>query len=129
MSNVDALGMHCSALESVSDKTFTTALASWQKRNLPYVNAALSYVADIEDYMLARQGEEARQKFHDDRKAGLVKATHTTEAVWFPTREIDKKSCLNMARHAADGSMDLDQNTEFFPTLQAMKAELESASR
>lgn len=129
MANVDALGTHCSTLEGESDKPFTSALESWKRRNSPYVDAALKYMGEIEDHMAANQGEEARKKFRDDRKADFTQATHTTEAVSFRDGKIDSESCLNMANHAADGSMDLDKNKEFFPMLQEIKTDMDGSSR
>jgi hypothetical protein len=41
------------------------ALASRQKRNVPYVNAALSYMSQIEEMIEAKQGAVARQEFRD----------------------------------------------------------------
>lgn len=123
MFNVDALGNHCSKLGSPSDGQFLDAFKAWQDRNAPYVNTALEYMVDMEDFIAAEQGEEARRKFHADRKAEFVASTHKTELVWFPDGMIDEASCMRVANHMADGSMDLDRNAEFFPILQALKAE------
>jgi len=123
MVNVDALGDHCSKLASPMSGQFLGALKAWQERNAPYVNAALEYMADIEDYIKATQGEAVRKQFRADRKAEFVASAQKAELVWFPDRKLNEVSCLRMARHAEDGSMDLDQNAEFFPILQAMKAE------
>lgn len=51
MTAVDALGTHCSALGCPSDSHFLVTLTAWQERNSPYVNVALEYMADIEDFI------------------------------------------------------------------------------
>jgi hypothetical protein len=123
MVNVDALGDHCSKLDSPSDGQFLDTLKAWQGRNTPYVNAALEYMADIEDFISAEQGEAARKKFRAGRKAEFVAAARKSEAIWFPDGQIDEASCRHMAAFVANGSLDLDRNAEFFPILQALKAE------
>ena len=127
MTHVDALGKHCSALGGKSDSQFLDALTSWQKRNAPYLNAALEYMADIEDTIRASQGEAARQTFRDERKAEFVESTRKTEAVWFPDGKVDEPSCQHLATFVADGSLDLDKNRDFFPTLQEIKSTMPEA--
>lgn len=122
MTQVDVLGKHCSTLGSKSDHRFREVLASWQKRNSPYVNAALEYMADIEDSIKASQGEAARQDFRNQRKAEFVESTHNSEAVWFPDGKVDEQSCQHMTSFVADGSLDVDKNKEFFPILQEMRS-------
>ena len=87
------------------------------------MNAALEYMADIEDFISAQQGEAARKAFRAARKAEFVASTRKTEAVWFPDGLVDEASCRHMATFVANGSLDVDQNTEFFPILQTLKAE------
>jgi hypothetical protein len=99
------------------------ALKAWQGRNVPYVNAALEYVADMEDFISETQGEPARESFRADRKAEFVASTRKSEAVWFPDGKVDEARCRRLASFVANGSLDLDQNVEFFPILQALKAE------
>lgn len=123
--NVDALGDDCSRLGSSSDGQILSALKTWQDRNATYVNAALEYMMDIEDFISAEQGEEAQRNFHAERKAEFVASTRKIEAVWFPGGKIDEASCMHMANRTADGSMDLDRNAEFFPILQMLKAEVD----
>lgn len=123
MTQIDALGDHCAQLGSPSDGEFMQILKAWQGRNMPYVNAALEYMADIEDFISATQGETARQEFHAARKAEFVASTRKSEAVWFPDGQIDEASCRHMAAFVANGSLDLDQHAEFFPILQELKAE------
>lgn len=123
MFNVDALGNHCSKLGSPSDGQFLDASKAWQDRNATYVNAALEYMMDMEDFIATQQGEEARRKFHAESKAEFVASTHKIELVWFPGGRINEATCMRVANHMADGSMDLDRNAEFFPILQALKAE------
>lgn len=123
---VDALGNHCSKLGSPSDVQFADALKAWQGRNAPYVNAALEYMADIEDFVQAKQGEAARAGFRDNRNAEFAASTRKAEAVWFPDHSVDEASCRRMANRYADGSLDLDRSSEFFPILQTLKAEAET---
>lgn len=123
MVNVDALGNRCSKLGSPSDGQFLDAFKAWQDRNVPYVNAALEYIVDMEDFIAAQQGEAVRRKFHAERKAEFIESTHKIERVWFPNGIIDEASCMRAANHMADGSMDLDRNAEFLPVLQALKVE------
>lgn len=123
---VDALGDHCSGLGSPSDEQFLAALKAWQGRNAPYVNAALEYMADIEDFIKATQGEPARKQFRADRKTEFVASARKAEVVWFPKGRFDEASCQHMANQVASGVMDLDQNAEFFPILQTMKSEVDS---
>lgn len=123
MTHVDALGDHCATLGSNADGDFMQVLKAWQGRNVPYVNAALDYMADIEDYISAVQGEAARASFRADRKAEFVASTRKSEAVWFPERKVDEASCRRLASFVANGSLDVDQNAEFFPILQTLRAE------
>lgn len=125
MAHVDALRDHCAKLGTPSDNEFMHVLNAWQDRNTPYVNAALEYMADIEDFISVTQGEAARQEFRAARKAEFVASTRKTEVVWFPDGLIDEASCRHMAAFVANGSLDLDQNAEFFPVLQTLKAESE----
>lgn len=129
MASVDALGTHCSTLEKESGKPFSNALESWKSRNAKYVDAALKYMVEREDDIAANQGEKTRQKFHDDRRAEFITATHAVEAVWFPDGKIDGASCRAVASHAADGSMDLHRNAEFFPVLQEIRADRDGPAR
>lgn len=129
MTYADALGTHCSKLEGEAGPKSVAALSSWRQRNLPYLDAALSYVVTIEDRVLAQQGEEARRRFREERKAEFLKATHKTEAVWFPDRLIDDTSCLKLASHVDDGSLDFAKHEEFFPSLQELKAEIDRRAR
>lgn len=128
MAHVDALGDHCAKLGSPSDDEFMHVLKAWQDRNAPYVNAALEYMADIEDFISATQGEAARSEFRAERKAEFVASTRKTEAVWFPDGRIDEASCQRTAALVANGSLDLDQNIELFPVLQTLKAESDQKS-
>lgn len=121
MTHVDALGKHCATLGSPSDKRFREVLTSWQKRNAPYVNAALAYMSDIEDRIKAGQGEAARQDFRNQRKTEFVESTHKSETVWFPDGKVDEQSYQHLADFVADGSLDVDKNKEFFPVLQEAK--------
>ncbi|MEO8811011.1 MAG: hypothetical protein ABI386_12280 [Rhodanobacter sp.] len=123
MVQIDALGDHCAKLGGPSDAEFMHVLKAWQHRNAPYVNAALEYMADIEDFIAARRGEAAQKEFRAARKAEFVASTRKTEAVWFPEGMTDEASCRHMAAFVSNGSLDLDQNTEFFPILQTLKAE------
>jgi len=123
MAQIDALGDHCAKLGGPPDDEFMHVLKEWQDRNTPYVNAALEYMADIEDFISAKQGEAARKAFRAARKAEFVASTRKTEAVWFPDGLVDEASCRHMATFVANGSLDVDQNTEFFPILQTLKAE------
>lgn len=123
---VDALGDHCSKLGSPSDAQFADVFKTWRDRNAPYVNAALEYMADIEDFIQAEKGEAARATFRADRKAEFVESTRTAEAVWFPDTHVDETSCTRMAAHYADGSLDLEKSSEFLPILQTLKAETDA---
>lgn len=123
MAEINALGDHCAKMGRPSDDEFVHVLKAWQDRNTPYVNAALEYMADIEDFISAKQGEAVRREFRAARKDEFVASTRKTEAVWFPKGMIDEASCRHLATLVANGSLDLDQNTEFFPILQALKAE------
>jgi hypothetical protein len=125
MVHVDALGTHCSTIEGGAGKQSMDALASWQKRNVAYVDAALKYMAQIEDFISAKQGEVAREQFHADRKKEFVQSTRKAEAVWFPDGKIDNSSCLNLASHANDGSYDLDKDRKLFPSLQELKTAMD----
>jgi hypothetical protein len=121
MTNVDVLEKHCSALGSKSDGQFVKTLDGWEKRNNPYVNAAMEYMADIEDGIRSGKGEASRQDFRNARKAEFVNSTHKAEAVWFPDGKVDEQSCQHMASFIANGSLDLDKHKEFFPVLQDLK--------
>ncbi len=123
MTQVDALRDRCAKLGSPSDGEFRQALTDWQRRNAPYVNAALEYMAATEDFISAAQGETARKEFRAARAAEFAAATRKSEAVWFPDGRIDEASCRQMANFVANGSLDVNQNAEFFPILQTMKAE------
>lgn len=123
MTQVDALGGHCAKLGGPSDDEFMHVLKAWQHRNAPYVNAALEYMADIEDFITAQQGESAQKEFRAARKAEFATSTRKTEAVWFPDGRVDEASCRHMAAFVANGSLDVDQDSEFFPILQTLKAE------
>lgn len=123
MTHIDALGDHCARLGSPSDGEFMQVLSAWQRRNTPYVNAALEYMADIEDFISSTRGEPARRDFRAARKAEFVDSTRKSEAVWFPDGHIDEASCRHLAAFVASGSLDVDQNAEFFPILQQLKAE------
>ena len=123
MTQIDALGDHCAKLGGPPDNEFMHVLKGWQDRNAPYVNAALEYMADVEDFISAKQGDAARKAFRAARKAEFVASTRKTEAVWFSDGLVNEASCRYMAAFVANGSLDLDQNTEFFPILQTLKAE------
>ena len=94
------------------------ALLTWHAENMPYVDAALSYMVAIEDHILAQHGEKARLRFRSDRKDEFLQAAHRAEAAWFPDRAVDDDSCLRLAAHVATGSLDLERHEEFYPTLQ-----------
>ena len=123
MTQVDALGQHCARLGEPARLEFAPVLEAWQHRNAPYVNAALEYLADIEDYISATRGEAARKEFRAARSAEFAGATRESEAVWFPDGRIDEESCRRLANQMASGSLDLDRNAEFFPILQGLSAE------
>ncbi|MEP7185353.1 MAG: hypothetical protein ABI767_05880 [Rhodanobacter sp.] len=121
MTNVDVLEKHCSALGSKSDGRFVEVLDGWEKRNNLYVNAALEYMADIEDGIRSSKGEASRQNFRNARKAEFVNSTHDAEVVWFPDGKVDEQSCQHMASFVANGSLDLDKHKQFFPVLQDLQ--------
>lgn len=123
MLHVDALYSHCAKLGSRSDAQFLDAFHGWQDRNMPYVKAAIEYMADIEDLVLATQGEAAQKRFRAERVADSVASGHKAEATWFPDGRVDEASCRRMAALTANGSLDLDQSVEFFPILRTLKAE------
>jgi hypothetical protein len=123
MTHVDALGTHCAKLGGAAGADSMRALEAWQDRNMPYVNGALEYMADMEEFISAAQGEAARKSFRADRKAEFVASTRKSEAVWFPDGKVDETSCLHLASLVATGSLDLDQNADFFPVLETLKAE------
>ena len=125
MTQVDVLEKHCSALGSESDEHFLEALDGWEKRNNLYVNAALEYMADIENRIRSSEGEASRQNFRNARKAEFVNSTHKAEFVWFPDGKVDEQSCQHMASFVANGSLDLDKHKEFFPVLQDLEIRME----
>lgn len=125
MLHVDALYSHCAKLGSRSDAQFLDAFHGWQDRNMPYVKAAIEYMSDIEDLVLATHGEAARRKFRADRVADSVASAHKAEATWFPDGRVGEASCARMAALTANGALDVDKSVEFFPTLVALKAEAE----
>lgn len=123
MSHVDTIGSHCSKLPGKTAATSADALAAWQQRNSPYVNAALKYMARIEDMLGATHGEAARQQFRDDRKREFVSATHQAQSVWFPDAMVTDAGCLKLAAALDSGELDLRRQAEFFPILQQLKSE------
>lgn len=128
MAQVDALGQHCAKLDEPSEHEFAPVLEAWQHRNARYVNAALEYMLDIEDYIFATRGEAAQKEFRVARAAEFAAATRKSEAVWFPDGRVDEASCRLLASQVASGSLDLDRHTEFFPILQGLSAEADRKS-
>ena len=124
MTVVDALGTHCSKLQGEAGKQSMDALLWWQRRNMLYVDAAFNYIADIEDHILAQQGESARQQFRSDRKAEFSGSARQAQAAWFPDGAIDGNSCLRFATHVANGSLDLERHKEFYPILRKVSADM-----
>lgn len=124
MTIVDALGTHCSKLQGEVGKQSMDALLVWQGRNMLYVDAAFNYMADIEDRILAQQGESARQRFRNDRKAEFSGSARDAQAAWFPDGAVDDSSCLKFATHVGNGSLDLRRHEEFYPLLQEVSEDM-----
>lgn len=122
---VDSLGTLCAKLDGPTGEDALHALSSWKKRDAPYVDASLTYIAQIEEQLLASQGEDARKQFRDQRKAEFANAAREAQVEWFPEGKATEHDCKNLATHAAQGDVDLDKHAEFFSTLQAIKADMD----
>lgn len=123
--NTHAIDDRCAALTGEAGRQSSSAMAAWRLKNQRYVDAAFAYLATIEAMLEVSQGQAARKAFRRDRQADFARAASSTESVWFPEEKVDPSSCLNLAGHLADGSLDFDQNAEFFPLLVQIKADME----
>jgi hypothetical protein len=125
MSSMDALKRHCPMLADDAGETSRRAGSSWQERNQPYVSAARAYLEKTDDLMALRMGPSSIEAYREARAVKFDKAAHELFNQWFPGKRIDDHACLVLARTAAGGSMDTEQNKEFFPTLQELKADMD----
>jgi hypothetical protein len=125
MVQVDSLGTHCAKLEGQPGKDALHALASWQARNMPYVDAALTYIVRIEELLRTSQGEAARKKFRDDRAGEFVTSTRRAQVEWLPEGKATERDCLGLAMHAARGDLDLDKHAEHFAILRTIKVDMD----
>jgi hypothetical protein len=125
MVQVDSLGTHCAKLEGQTGKDALHALTSWQERNMPYVDASLAYIARIGEFLLASHGEGAKKQFLDDRGDEFATAGRKAQVELLPEGRATERDCLKLTTHTTRGELDLDMHAEFFPILQAIKADMD----